>query len=782
MSKGKIESMINFQYFVKLRKTKKRSATEFFYSFFSSQIPRKTHERIYRFNILRYKDINPYSSEEILIQELEKPIINETVISELPPSKINNYLNNSNNQEKLDRNINTMLNIFTKNKISNRYFIYNNFDEKLIRLLAAFATHEFHIKSSCIYSNNAKPNACYYIIRGKISLRTFNPEKIKNENNRNKYKFLSIYNNIETEDKINGRYFFDEEDKMSLDNFVSKTNIITNQQDDHTVSVASPAKRKSIKLIVRRSFTRDPNLFKKEFNQNPKKIVEDRILNQNLNELQRNLSCEIKSFGPGQFFGEWDLILDKPHQETAYADENTDLLVLHKKFFDKYFLKHMLKIDSERRLFLTKRIEFLHINNVMNLKPEFYDKDTIIYTQFDFAREFFIIYKGRGALKIIKNNNCKKKSEVIFHKNDMKTICFVDKGCVVGLETCKEGGKKYDNNFVIIEDDTILYRMRVRGANEDNSYLKKKNRLQLKQELDSLYSAQKKFLPRTNIEAKTSNKEELQNHKNQDKINNIFHDARDYFRRNLLNNKKMNMNIKAFISNINDLKNNNYNNLINNHKKIIGKINLTKTMTSDWNLKRRKSFSRNNNLKFFNPKNKNHKETLTFSSLKEKEEEPSNKNLKTINTFKNLNSMSLFSNNSSEHSHLTNKLSIPKKKFTIYKNIIINRNAPNDKKYMTLKNLKSPICLTEQTVQTDKGFNSLDMNNDNINNKCLSTNNINKLDKLLKDKKRTKKKEKFVLDKYIAITARISKENNINYNSGYFKMPLIGLNRRNYMI
>jgi hypothetical protein len=286
----------------------------------------------------------------------------------------------------------------------------------------------------------------------------------------------------------------------------------------------------------------------------------------------------------------------------------------------------------------------------------------------------------------------------------MKTICFVDKGCVVGLETCKEGGKKYDNNFVIIEDDTILYRVRVRGANEDNSYLKKKNRLQLKKELDSLYSAQNKFLPRTNIEAKTSNKEELKNHKNEDKINNIFHDAKDYFWRNLLNNKKMNMNIKAFINNINDLKNNNYNNLINNHKKFIGKINLTKTITSDWNPKRKKSFSRNNNLKFFNSKNKNHKETLAFSSLQEKEEEPSNKNFKTINTVKNINSMSLFSNNSSDHSHRTNKLPIPKKKFTIYKNIIINRNVPNDKKYMTLKSLKSPICLTEQTVQTDNGL------------------------------------------------------------------------------
>ena len=713
MSKGKIESMINFQYFIKLRKTKKSSPTEFFKSFFSSQIHRKSQEKISRLKIFRYNDINPYSDEEILIGELQKPIINEMIISELPLSKINNYLNNSINQEKLDRNINTMINIISKNKKSYRYFIYNCLDEKYIRLLAAFATHEFHAKSSCIYSNNTKPNACYYIIRGKISLRTFNPEKIRNENNKNKYNFLSIFNQIENEDKINGRYVDNDDDKISIDNFVSKTNIITNQQDDNNIKTASPIKKKGMKFIIRRSFTRDPNLFKKELYQNPKKIVEDRILIKNLNELQRNLSCEIKTFMPGQFFGEWDLILDKPHLEMAYADENTDLLVLNKKFFDKFFLKHILKIESERKSFLTKRIDFLHINNIVNLKPEFYDKNAIIYTQFDFAKEFFIIYKGRGALKIINNNDCKKKSEVIFHMNDMKTICFVDKGCVVGLETCKEGGKKYDNNFIIIEDNTILFRMPIRGDNEDNSYIKKKNRIQLKKELGCLYSAQNSILPKTNIETKKMTKEELKSTKREEKINNIFFDAKDYFWRNILNNKKMNMNIKTFTNNVNGLNNNNFKNLFNN-KQLIGKIKLRKTISIDWNTNKRKSITRNSNLQFLNSTNKTHKETLTNSTFPEKEEESTKKNLKTYNIYKTVNYESLFSNNSSEHLHQKNNIFYLKSNHEISKDKITSRNEFNDKKYMTQKSFKSPICLIIKQIFiliNNNLINTLNFNN-----------------------------------------------------------------------
>ena len=37
--------------------------------------------------------------------------------------------------------------------------------------------------------------------------------------------------------------------------------------------------------------------------------------------------------------------------------------------------------------------------------------------------------------------------------------------------------KKYDNIFMIIEDNTILYSIKMKGVNDDN-YLKKKNRIQ----------------------------------------------------------------------------------------------------------------------------------------------------------------------------------------------------------------------------------------------------------------------------------------------------------------
>ncbi len=776
MSKSKIESMINFKYFVKLRKTKKASATEFFSSFFSSQIPKKCQEKKYKMNIFRYKDLNPYSAEDVLIDELEKPIINESNIAEIPPNKINNYLNNSNNHQNLDRNINVMINILIKNKRCNRYFIYNCLDEKFIRLLAAFSTHEFFIKGSWIYFCNAKPNACYYIIRGKVSLKTLNQDKIRSENNRNKYKFLSIFNNIENEDKINGKYIDNDDDKISIDHFISKTNLITTQQDDNNIPIVSPVKKKSFHNITknfRRSFTKDPTFLKKIFgNHNSKTLVEDRILIKNLNDLQRNLSCEVKSFSPGQFFGEWDLILDKPHQETAYAEENTDLLVLNKKFFDKYFLKHILKTDNDRRIFLTKRISYLHINNVVNLKPEFYDKDTIIYTHFDFAKEFFIIYKGRGALKIIKNNDCKKKSEVIFYKNDMKTLCYLDKGCVAGLESCKDGTKKYDNIFIIIEDNTIIYRIPIRGVNEESNYLKKKNRIQLKKELGCLYSAQNDILPKTNVEKKKLTKEEIKSKRKEDKINNLFIDAKDYFWRTILDKKKMNMKIET-LHNIKDL---NYKN--HNNKKYVGKMNLRKTISSEFRLNLRKNQTRNENFKFLTSTNKNHKETSTYFSFPEKEEE-SKKSTKN-NFFNSFNSISLFTNNYSEKSIHKNSLSHPKSNYEIYKEKLINENNFfNDMKYMTLKNFKSPNYLTEEKTQTENKLTTLDSYLDNNNHNYLTSNNLFKRNKSLKRRKRFKIPKNYFLNKYITLTAQISRENDINYNSGNFKMPLIGLNRKN---
>ena len=771
MSKNKLESMRNFKYFIKLKKTKKKSTTEFFSSFFSFIIPKKKEPRKYKMNIFQYKELIQETSEDILIKELKKPIFDvETNLLQLSSDKLNNYLNNSNNHYDMDRNINTMLSIIKKNKKCQKYFILNSLSEKYIRLLLSFSEHEFYIKGSPIYKNNSKPNAFYLVIKGKVSLRTLNQEKIKNEINKRKNQFLSIFNKIEVEDKFNGIYCDEYYEKISVNNFISKTNIVINQQDDNNLNNLNNLKKKDIKKTIRRSFTRDYNMFKKNLNFNPKRIVEDKILIKNLMDLQRDLSIEIKSYSPGDFFGELDLILDKPHPENAYAEENTDLLVLNKKYFDKYFLKHLIKVDNERRLFLTKRIEFLHINNVINLKPEFYDKNTIIYTQFDYAKAFYIIYKGRGALKQISNKECKKKSDVIFYKDDMKTLCLVDRGCVVGFEACKDGRKKYDNNFIIIEDNTILYPVKMEGVSDDN-YIKKKNRIQLKKELGILYLAQNDILPKSNYERKRLTKEDLKFKNKEEKIYNMFFDAKDFYWRTILNRKKMDMKIK-YLGNLNDINKNiyhsNYNKLYSNTKSS-GKINLKKLYSKDYNSNRKKSQKRNITFKYLTSINKKSKENSKYS-FQEKEEISKKSNKHDSNTVisHKLETLNLINSNISEYSN--NKIDGP-----YLKNISIDINnkrtfsqrPKKDKKFLTLKNFKFPNLFKEEKNETKE-----------IINKYYSTDNRNFKNKFDKNYINKPKKQiqltKNVVDKYITKLVRISNENNINYNSGNFKMPLIG--------
>ena len=800
MSKKQLESMENFRYFIKLKKTKKKTATEFFSSFFSSQIPKRSEGRKYKTSLFHYKDLTQETPEEILINELKKPITEPDInLLNLSSKKLNNYLNNSNNHYNMERNINTMVNILTRNKKCLRYFIFNSLSEKYIRLLLSFSEHEFYLKGAPIYKYNSKPNECYLVIRGKVSLRSLNQDKIKNEVIKNNYNFLEMYKKIQVEDKFHGRYIEDDEyDKISVDNFVSKTNIIIKQQDDNNVNIYSLVKnrgKRDFKKNFRRSFTKDYNLFKKELesNQNPKKIVEDKILVQNLIDLQRNLSCEVKVFTPGDFFGEWDLILDKPRPETAYAEENTDLLVLNKKYFDKYFLKQLIKVDNERRLFLTKRIDFLHANNVINLKPEFYNKDEIIYTQFDFAKKFYIIYKGHGALKQINNNNCKKKSDVIFYKDDMKTLCLVDKGCVVGLEACKDGRKKYDNNFIITEDNTILYPIKMRGINDDN-YMKKKNRIQLKKELGDLYLAQTDILPKYNNENKILNKEELKYKKNEDRLNNMFQDAKDYHWRTILSQNKIHMKINTLdICNLNEgNKNNQYTNLANWHKfsnkKSSGAINLKKIVSTEFNSfsNKMKSKNRNSVYRYFNSLKKSSKRNsiMSFPDKEDKSKKflPFQYTNDTFNSHKS-ETLNLKPNNYSESSY--NKKASPYLKSISIDAFIqktFSQRFKKDKKFLTLKPMnfpRIPDILNEEKNNEEKILQQLkSFGGDSKKESFHSSKNLNKkkfFNIFAEPKKKTKTKlTKIVVDKYITKMAKISNDNNINYNSGYFKIPLIG--------
>ena len=289
---------------------------------------------------------------------------------------------------------------------------------------------------------------------------------------------------------------------------------------------------------VRRSKHRVATL-KEEAYASPRKIIQNRILVENFNKLQNELSFTVKTYTENDFFCDWECIYDKPHTETAYAEEDIDLLILPKKHFDKYFANHLIKVDNQRKIFLTKRIEFLHINNVINLKPEFYDKGKVIYTQFDPANEFFIVYKGRGALMDLNENYVyKKRSDVVYNSDNLKKICNMGEGCVVGLESFNDGMKKYDNNFVIDEDNTVIYRIKMHAITLDN-YLKKKNKIKLKKQLNEMYLNQIEMLPKL-INHKRLTNEEKKYKKTEEKINNVFYDAKKYFWKKIVNEKRIN--------------------------------------------------------------------------------------------------------------------------------------------------------------------------------------------------------------------------------------------------
>ena len=789
MSRKNIESMTNFKYFIKLKKTRKKIATDFFSSFFSSQISKKHLDKnLKKYNNFNYQS-NQETSEEILINELQKPINNDINKFRIPSGKINKFLNNSNNIMNIGRNINTMLNIIKKNKKCMQYFAFNSLDEKNIRLLLAFSTYEHYEKGAPIYRVNTKPNSLYLVINGKVSTRSLNPDKIKNETHKNEYKFSTIFNQIEIEDKLNDRILYN--DNISLENFVSKTNILINQQEDKNISYKNNKKiqktlienenneifkklsniyslnlndnnensnytKVPVRKRFRRSFTKDFSLFKSETNIISKRIVENNLFTKNLIELQRNLSCEINSYVKGDFFGDIDLILDRTFSETAYAEENTDLLVLNKKYFDKYFLKHFIKTDIERKSFLTKRIEFLHANNVQNLKPRFYDKDKIVYTQFDYANDFYIIYKGRGALKQISMDNCKKKSDVIFHKNDMKTICLVDKGCVVGLEACKSGKKKYDNNFIIIEDNTIIYSIKMTGTIDDN-YLKKSNRIELKKELDNLYLLQNVIFPQTHSKKNKLTKDEIRYLKQEKKISNLFFNAKDYFWKNYLNKKQFFMKEKNF----GDLKiiNNNKNYFKSNKRISINKIS-------------NKIISRNfdNQILFLTLNNKKQKE-CSVPSINTIYPEKSDESRK----YK-YNEAIKSERNASTQLSIKNYMNQSNSKFKIYKNILFYNGKTKNNKLISLKkkiNKNNFISLSEK--KTTKENNFIDFHSfENNNKKNKSLNNTQSL--LFKLKKRTNLTiQKNIVDKYISKLANIPNKKDINYDSGYFRIPLIGI-------
>ena len=580
MERRRIGSMKDFAYFKKLKNTKKNDPIFFFnsplFNYYITKIKKK--EQNQPFDDLFINSYNTPFPEEVLINELKKPVFisNEISIStSLSKKDLNTKLKNKNNKE--IRNIEIMLMSLKKNKNCVRYLKNNLFTDDQIRLLLSIAKTNHYQKDEIIYLANTRPTKFFMVLKGKVAIKTLIPEKIKEYSVKNSTKFEKIYENFikaqESENFLENVDVRDIADGISESSFVSKDNlnIILNEfnkkkilndynknnNDINNYIIKKPNnkhKRSSSNII----FSKVPNRNKNIINFNspfitptknqihrtslnviskPQKnndiLIEEYMNKLNILKLQNKLGYVTNIYNPGIFFGERELINEKPYKDSAYAVTETDLLIIDKVNFDKYISKQISFADLTRRNFLVRYIPFLQPQQLVNAHPEFHDKDEIIYTQYDKAEEFFLIYQGCGILKKVNNNKfkCNKKGDIINNINDLDTVCFIDKGCLVGLESYKHG--KYENNFIIMEDNTILFRFPLKNYYKINfQYFKYEHALD--KGLKNLYVKHRNFITKfqnytKNLHDDIKNKISEDHHQiTEEKCNDIFNNAKEY--------------------------------------------------------------------------------------------------------------------------------------------------------------------------------------------------------------------------------------------------------------
>ena len=897
MSKNKeVSNMFNtmkksFSYLSKIKQAKqKRKSINFFRNFITDQLSLARERHSMLIHQKQSKDQIIDSFEDLLIRELEKPIIGEDELKDIISYK-KDYRNRFNYLK--DRNIDMMLFLLKHFNRCRRYIRMNSFTDELLRILVSLSTTEHFTKGSAIYTIYSKSNSFYFVIKGSVSIKTLDPIKIKEEfglkteNNKNKKK-----NNEKglDKDKMEIEKFFEEHEKenASIDvskdylvskskssfsscdknkreinekkknnNFIDIKNYKNNEFEDESneekedmniynsfSSEDKKAKRKKsskIKkkdtLINRIQKIKENKLKRRRGNIFNIKNITNRLLNQDLINLQKNLGHQIKVYNQGSFFGEWDLIYDRPHPNSAYAEEETDLLILDKEFFDKYFLKHISKADVDRKYFITKRIPLLKIENLPNLHPEFFDKGSIIYTNFDKALEFFIIYQGQGALKQIKKENIiniRNKNDIYKNKNKLETICVVDKGCIVGLETGKKTVSYYENIFMIIEDNTVIYRVSMVDAVSGNSSYKLQK--SLKEFLYDLYCKQnsifQQIIEKKIIKNKISTiKKEIQktNHendteKNEEKIIKIFEEEAHYNinNKNIKNYHYFILKTQSFGSfdSLKNKKNKNIFNLKEKFPKIKNNLNYKKFLTISNKIKRRnisdkelieiKKENKNkniiNNNFFMTSPNYNYRSSKSNNKLKDISNQilltlMKDKSIKRNNSLKKIkNNDNMFLNYAKNSVHLNtwkksrkNILFLKKnnKAYNSYKNLKTfnininnNINTHENSNFISSKNTKLLTMTSNLSIQTDEN-NTINTNiTNNTNNENLLFINKNLLKESIKEKKifgktnslinfKRKNLGKGIFDQYICTLLKIPKRNNY-YNSGNFNVPLIG--------
>ena len=582
-----------------------------------------------------------YSNDAMLIAELKKVVA--------PKKDKTNESSSKENESKVNSSVNGSKNLETKRyqKRNNEIIVrcikhfptiiehmkFHNISNDLLEKISPFLKYKQIMKGEYLFKEDKKPNYFFGVINGKISLRTFDENLILE----NKRKFDNEELNMEKIyifKKKNNFLIVNEEnnENKNLINSNSSGKIIDNKNNNN----------KNNNNVNNNNNEQNKN--KEEKEEKEEKIETNTI------DIDENTSIEIcfgnipgmekylqegyelKLLKRGDCYGIEELLTSHKNPINALAIENTDIFYLEKEFFDKFLLNSVSRIDLERKYIINKLIP-LPMELLMNIRPEIYDNNQIIYTEFDYAFEAIYIYKGSAELK--KYPLAKTKSDIYEHKNVLKTVSKIGEGGIAGWEICKGPDTFYESTLVTTDHRTIIYRINILDINER----RRTTRKNIKKFFTSLYDHQKVYL--TKAQEKSKEYSEIYNtskKKVKPKINyteffdKVFKNVNppNKLKRNKLSNYKLKLNIEAN----------------NSNKKISTKIPIqfnNKALSSN-GLKTIDSKKLNKNNYISATQNKEQKKYTIFSLKSRNEEEKIIPSFNSINMYNTLSSPSKLKN------------------------------------------------------------------------------------------------------------------------------------------
>ena len=454
--------------------------------------------------------VNNDKFENVLINEIQKKIgfekkkkkeLNKTVSEE--KKQIYNYFVNL-----PPRNIDKIIFCLRKLDKFNEFIKFNNITYEILEKIAAYIKFQYVSKGQFLFSIGKRAKKFFCIINGCISLRTIDPSKIKEQ------------------ERIKNMTRQNDNNQNDLENY----------------------EEKKIKSL------RDFGITDDNDNQENEKEEKENIIRE----------YEIKKCTKGMCLCEWDIIRKRLLTENAYALEDTNVFYLEKEYFEKILSSPIVRSDIERKYFIIAKIPILTLENLSNIQPEFYNKNDIIYTEFDNACEAILIYKGSAALATFKNAINKK--DIYDRRKELKIITKIERGGLAGLEIGKTNTDKeeifYENTLIATDDSTIIFRLNIEILKGKSKKLERS----LNRFFNELYTQQSDFINNLKsqsekmIKISKQNKEE-EMMKNVNKLFDSLLKPKIELKETKLEKKITQINISKTNTEINNSKNDDINNL-----------------------------------------------------------------------------------------------------------------------------------------------------------------------------------------------------------------------------